>query len=103
MDSMSSKVQLAAQTSDALYGSQTRRADAVEAPAPANRKDAGPSSQADMRLTLERYPAPGGPDWHLRALPLSGAAALGKALGYLADPAPPEPSEPSSSRTGSNG
>ena len=63
----------------------------------------GDEGQADMRLTLERYPAPGGPDWHLRALPLSGAAALGKALGYLADPAPPEPSEPSSSRTGSNG
>ncbi len=47
-----------------------------------------------MRLTLERYPAPGGPAWEFRMGPLSGAAALGRELGYLADPAPAEAVEP---------
>jgi len=61
--------------------------DSVEDDATAN---AGPL----LRLSLERYPAPDGVDWQFRALPLSGAAALGDALGYIPDPAPLPPSQP---------
>ena len=42
-----------------------------------------------MRLAMERYPAADGGPWQFRAQPLTGAAAIGQALGYLADPAPP--------------
>jgi hypothetical protein len=47
-----------------------------------------------MRLTLERYPAPGGPAWEFCMRPLSGATALGRELGYLADPTPAQAVEP---------
>lgn len=48
---------------------------------------AGPGGPL-LRLAMERYPAPDGGPWQFRAQPLSGAAAIGRALGYLADPAP---------------
>ncbi len=50
--------------------------------------DADPAGPL-MRLAMERYPALEGGSWQFRGQPLSGAAAIGKALGYLADPAPP--------------
>jgi hypothetical protein len=52
------------------------------------------ASGPEMQLTMESYPGPDAPMWRFRAEPLSGAAQLGEALGYLADPAPPaEPSQ----------
>jgi hypothetical protein len=43
-----------------------------------------------MRLAMERYPAPEGMVWRFRAQPLSGAKQLGRLLGYVAEPAPPQ-------------
>jgi hypothetical protein len=51
-------------------------------------REAGVADGPLMRLTLERHPAPRGPAWEFRMRPLSGAAALGRELGYLADPTP---------------
>jgi hypothetical protein len=53
-------------------------------------EDAAGPAGPPMRLTMERYPAADGGDWEFRAQPVAGAAALGKLLGYVADPAPPD-------------
>jgi hypothetical protein len=49
---------------------------------------AGSASGDDrMRLSMELYPAPDPVGWPIEALAAGGAAALGAALGFIADPA----------------
>lgn len=52
-------------------------------------EDGPAGSGTPMRLALERYPPADGNAWQFQAQPLSGAVAIGKALGYMADPEPP--------------
>jgi hypothetical protein len=43
---------------------------------------------AGMRLCLELYPAPDAAGWTIETLTIAGGEALGRELGFLADPAP---------------